>query len=263
VFCFGSDGSQQEGGDAEAARMAVGHGLNVKIVVDDNDVTIAGHPSEYMPGYHVGRTLEGHGLRVNTGDGENVGELYTRMAQAVNTPGPVALLNERKMAVGIEGLEGSPHGHDVISVELAVAYLEKRGQNRAVEYLKGLKKLNHAAVHRGSSDKLASNRNLFGQIVVEILGRMTPEDRKQVLVIGSDLEGSAARPHPRHSRDLRALGIMERANFSAAAGFGMEPPPGHRGHVLGLPRDVSPDQHSRLNQSNVPAHFRTRAWTTW
>ena len=32
------------------------------IVVDDNDITIAGHPSEYMPGYSVAKTLAGHGL---------------------------------------------------------------------------------------------------------------------------------------------------------------------------------------------------------
>jgi transketolase N-terminal domain/subunit len=41
VFCLGSDGSQQEGNDAEAARLAVAQGLNVKLIIDDNDVTIA------------------------------------------------------------------------------------------------------------------------------------------------------------------------------------------------------------------------------
>jgi transketolase len=260
VFCFGSDGSQQEGGDAEAARMAVGHNLNVKIVVDDNDVTIAGHPSEYIPGYHVGQTLEGHGLRVTTGDGENVGELYTRMAHAVTTPGPVALMNKRKMAVGIQGLEGSPHGHDVISVDLAVAYLEKRGQGPAAAYLKAIPKPKHATSHRGSSDKMGSNRNLFGQVVVDILGRMTPEDRKQkVLVIDSDLEGSCGLVHIRKAfpEIFVRSGIMERANFSAAAGFGMNP--GRQG-IMGtfsafLEMCVSEITMARLNQSNVLAHF--------
>lgn len=42
VFCLGSDGSQQEGNDAEAARLAVAQHLNVKLLIDDNDVTIAG-----------------------------------------------------------------------------------------------------------------------------------------------------------------------------------------------------------------------------
>jgi hypothetical protein len=35
--------------------------------------------------------------------------------------GPVAVINKRPMAVGIEGLEGSTHGHDVIPVDLVVA----------------------------------------------------------------------------------------------------------------------------------------------
>jgi len=41
VFCLASDGSQQEGDDSEAARLAAAKDLNVKIFVDDNDVTIA------------------------------------------------------------------------------------------------------------------------------------------------------------------------------------------------------------------------------
>jgi transketolase len=45
IFCLGSDDSQQEGNDAEAARLAAAQGLNVKLVIDVNDVTIAGHQS--------------------------------------------------------------------------------------------------------------------------------------------------------------------------------------------------------------------------
>jgi transketolase N-terminal domain/subunit len=41
VICLASDGSQQEGDDAEAARLAVAQNLNVKRFVDNNDVTIA------------------------------------------------------------------------------------------------------------------------------------------------------------------------------------------------------------------------------
>ena len=47
VLMFGSDGSQMEGNDAEAARMAVAQGLKVKLMIDDNNVTIAGHPKDY------------------------------------------------------------------------------------------------------------------------------------------------------------------------------------------------------------------------
>ena len=49
VFCLGSDGSQQEGNDAEAARLAVAQGLNVKLIIDDNDVTIAYVPLLLVP----------------------------------------------------------------------------------------------------------------------------------------------------------------------------------------------------------------------
>ena len=62
VILLGSDGSQMEGDNAEAARLAVAQDLNVKVLVDDNNVTIAGHPTEYMPGFDVARTLAGHGL---------------------------------------------------------------------------------------------------------------------------------------------------------------------------------------------------------
>ena len=37
VCCLGSDGSQMEGNDAEAARLAVAQNLNVKLFLDDND----------------------------------------------------------------------------------------------------------------------------------------------------------------------------------------------------------------------------------
>lgn len=54
-----------EGDDAEAARLAVAQKLNVKCFFDDNDTTIAGHPSQYLPGYDMKKTLEGHGMKVS------------------------------------------------------------------------------------------------------------------------------------------------------------------------------------------------------
>lgn len=54
-----------EGDDAEAARLAVAQKLNVKCFFDDNDTTIAGHPSEYLPGYDMIKTLQGHGMKVS------------------------------------------------------------------------------------------------------------------------------------------------------------------------------------------------------
>src|SRR5690349_3508017 len=62
VMLLGSDGSEMEGDNAEAARLAVAGKLNVKVLIDDNNVTIAGHPQEYMPGYDLTRTLSGYGV---------------------------------------------------------------------------------------------------------------------------------------------------------------------------------------------------------
>src|SRR5215470_210249 len=63
VVLLGSDGSQMEGDDAEAARLAVAKRLNIKILVDDNNVTISGHPQEYLDEYDLTRTLAGYGLQ--------------------------------------------------------------------------------------------------------------------------------------------------------------------------------------------------------
>jgi transketolase N-terminal domain/subunit len=90
VFCLGSDGSQQEGNDAEAARLAVAQGLNVKLLIDDNDVTLAGHPSEYLKGYDVSKTLEGHELKVVTVQGEDIDSLWSGICAVVTYQGPAA-----------------------------------------------------------------------------------------------------------------------------------------------------------------------------
>jgi transketolase len=267
IFLFGSDGSQQEGNDAEAARLAVAHGLDVKVVVDDNDVTIAGHPSEYVPGYDVAQTLEGHGLPVLIGEGEDLDTLHARMRQALLTPGPVAVINKRSMAVGVDGIEGSPKGHDVISPDLALAYLEEHGETEAANYLRSVAKLKDPKTYRGSSEKTAKNRDLFGKFVCDELDKLAPEERKaRVMVIDSDLEGSCGlhHIHKAHPEVYVSAGIMERGNYSAAAGFGMEE--GRQG-IFGtfsafLEMVVSEITMARLNESNVLAHF-SHAGVDW
>ena len=261
VFCFGSDGSQMEGNDAEAARFAVAKNLNVKIIVDDNDVTIAGHPSKYLPGFSVGKTLEGHGLKVLEGRGEDLDDLYTRMCDAMNTPGPVALINKRPMAPTIKGIEGTPHGHDVISVKAAVEYLEARGLTAAVDYLNSIEKHKDNTTYRGSdANSMGSNRNVFGEIVSDILDNMSREQRvEKVKVIDSDLEGSCglATIRDRHPEIYEHSGIMERGNYSACAGFGMEE--GRQGifstFSAFLEMIISEITMARLNKCNVLAHF--------
>lgn len=261
VFMLGSDGSQMEGNDAEAARLAVAQKLNVKLLIDDNDVTIAGHPSDYLPGYCVAKTLEGHGLQINIGDGEDLDSLYARMCAAVTSDGPIALINRRKMCVGIKGLEGSAHGHDVIKVSVAKDYLTARGCTAAVEYLNNVSKGPSGPTFEGSDAKsVGRNRDLFGKILNEILGGMSEAQRiATVRVFDSDLEGSCGLNHVRaaHPEVFVRGGIMERGNYSAAAGFGYET--GRQGIFATfsafLEMVVSEITMARLNQANVLAHF--------
>lgn len=258
-FMLGSDGSQMEGNDAEAARLCVAQRLNIKLVVDDNDVTIAGYPSEYMPGYDVARTLEGHGIPTNTGDGEDISDLYARMCAAVTTDGPIALINKRKMCPGVVGLEGSNHGHDVIKTATALTYLEARGETAAVAFLKSVKKGPGQPTYQGSSG-VGKNRSAFGSIICKILDGMSEADRiASVRVFDSDLEGSCGLDKIRaeHPEVFVRGGIMERGNFSAAAGFGYEA--GKQG-IFGtfsafLEMIVSEITMARLNKSNVLSHF--------
>ncbi|MEI8196979.1 MAG: transketolase, partial [Phycisphaerae bacterium] len=259
VLMLGSDGSQMEGDDAEAARLAVAQILNVKLLIDDNDVTIAGFPSKYMPGYDVAKTLAGHGLKVDVGQGEDLDALYTRMAKAFTASGPIALINKRKMAPGIEGLEGSNHAHDVIKAATAVTYLEKRGFAEAAAFLKTAKPSKNPQTYQGSSG-VGKNRDDFGKIVNSLLDALTPAQRLEaVKVFDSDLEGSCGLHHIKkaHPEVYVSAGIMERGNFSAAAGFGSEP--GKQGifatFAAFLEMIISELTMARLNKANVLAHF--------
>lgn len=259
VVCLGSDGSQMEGNSAEAARMSVAHQLNVKLLIDDNDVTIAGHPSEYLPGFDLARTLEGHGLTVDVGDGEDLDALYARMCRAVTTDGPVALLNRRPMCPGIVGLEGQIRGHDVIDKETALTYLRERGEDGAATYLDGVEKGAPRPASRGTAGA-ASNRTLFGTYLIAILDRLSESERvATVRVFDCDLEGSCGLTAVRkaHPEIFVRGGIMERGNFSAAAGFGYEA--GKQGVMATfsafLEMFVSELTMARLNRSNVLVHL--------
>lgn len=259
VVLLGSDGSQMEGDNAEAARLAVGKGLNVKLLVDDNNVTISGHPQTYMPGYDVARTLTGHGLAVETVNGEDLDALFAALARAFSDNKPHAVVIKRPMAVGIPHAEGSAHAHEVLKLDVAAAYLEARGHQRAVELLKSAKADKSPLTYRGSSGA-GRNRDEFGKIICDLLDAMPPEQRLAgVRVFDNDLEGSCGLHHvrKRHPEVFVQAGIMERGNFSAAAGFG---------HVRGkqgifatfsafLEMCISEITMARLNYANVLAHF--------
>jgi transketolase C-terminal domain/subunit len=163
------------------------------------------------------------------------------------------------MAPGIEGAEGSPHAHEVLKTEVAVKYLEKRGQGPAAEMLKAAKGDKSPLSYEGSSG-VGKNRDDFGKIVNAILDGMSAEDRvARVRVFDNDLEGSCGLHHVRkeHPEVFVRGGIMERGNYSAAAGFGSEK--GKQGVFATfsafLEMCVSEITMARLNFSNVLAHF--------
>lgn len=262
VFCLGSDGSQQEGDDAEAARLAVAQNLNVKLLIDDNDVTIAGHPSKYLNGYDLARTLEGHGLRVFVTQGEDIDTLWGSVAAAITHDGPAAVISKRIMAPGIPDIEGSTHGHDVIPVKSALKYFEARGypSNFAGDILLNIKPAAIPYLYVGSTKEVGANRVVFGEAVNLVLDKLSKEEAaEKVMVIDSDLEGSTGLKviHQKHPEVFVSGGIMERGNFSAAAGFGFD---ANKFGVFStfsafLEMIVSELTMARLNNCNVLCHF--------
>ncbi|KAJ7056718.1 thiamine diphosphate-binding protein [Mycena amicta] len=260
VFCLGSDGSQQEGNDAEAARLAVAQGLNVKLIIDDNDVTISGHPSEYLKGYDVSKTLAGHGLKVVVVDGEDIDALWGAISTVVTHQGPAAVIAKRLMAPGVEDIQGSSHGHDVIPVKSAVKYLVSRGYPDFSNLYAGMKAVSPQYTPLGSTSELGANRVVFGEAVNLVLDTLSKEEAAaKVMVIDSDLEGSTGLKviHQKHPEVFIPSGIMERGNLSAAAGFGFDH---NKFGVFStfsafLEMLVSEITMARLNECNLLCHF--------
>lgn len=262
IFCLGSDGSQQEGNDAEAARLAVAQNLNVKLLIDDNDVTIAGHPSEYLKGYDLTKTLEGHGLKVLTVQGEDIDALWAGISSIVNHDGPAAVVAKRVMAPGIADIQGSPHGHDVIPVKSAIKYFASRGypETMASDILLNIKPAAVPYLYVGSTKEVGANRVTFGEAVNLVLDKLSKEEAAaKVMVIDSDLEGSTGLKviHQKHPEVFIPSGIMERGNFSAAAGFGFAPDKFGVFSTFSafLEMVVSEITMARLNNCNVLCHF--------
>ena len=87
---------------------------NVKLLIDVNDVTIAGFPSDYMPGFDVGATLGRRGLAVRRRDGEDVEQLYAACSSdAHRRPGRSP--STARWRPACPDIEGETHGHDVIA----------------------------------------------------------------------------------------------------------------------------------------------------
>lgn len=181
------------------------------------------------------------------------------MRTAVTTEGPFAVVCKRKMCPGIEGVEGTNHGHDVIAVAKGITYLEKRGLTEAVEHLKSIEKTSDDYVFEGTGKK-GSNRQTAGQAITDMIGKIPAAERaSKVMVIDSDLGGSTGmtKVQDAYPEVYHQSGIMERGNFSAAAGFGMEE--GKQGicstFAAFQEMCISEITMARLNKSNVLSHY--------
>ncbi|MDA3900916.1 MAG: transketolase [Spirochaetes bacterium] len=260
IVILGSDGSQMEGNDAEAARYAVAQSLDVHMFVDDNDVTISGHPSVYMKGFSVEQTLNGHGLKVDVCDGTKIDIMYDKIRAVLSHDGPTALVTKRAMAEGIPEIEGTTDGHEAVPPEVAKKYLAARGYTDAVRYIDDVQKGAAPKSYRGSSDSWGKVRNDFGIQLSKQIQTIPSEERKNsILVIDSDLEGSCGLQHVRKMTPevLISGGIMERNNFSVAAGFGSKE--GHQGVFATFSAFsemiISELTMARLNEARVLVHF--------
>jgi len=259
VIALSSDGSQMEGNTAEAARIAVANNFNIKLFIDDNDVTIAGHPSEYLKGYNVGKTLQGHGLTTEDVAGEDLDALFAAMVRAVKHDGPYAVVLKRPMCPTIEGVEGTCEGHDACAKPAAVKYLTDRGHIKAAERLEAQKKINDPYEYLGVG-AMGAPRQVFGSAVVDVVKRIPAEERAaKVFALDSDLEGSCGMAKIREGvpEVYRNSGVMERGNFSACAGFGFKEGCQSIFGTFAAFQEmiISEVTMARLNQCNVICHF--------
>ncbi|KAK1228784.1 hypothetical protein PQX77_008165 [Marasmius sp. AFHP31] len=160
--------STQEGNDAEAARPAVAQGLKVRLFIDDNDASIAGHPSEYMKGLEVGKTLEGHGLKVLAVDGGDIDAVWGAVSETVLYDGPPAVISKRKMA----------------PVRAALGDFENRPYEGIPKILNNKPMPSHY-LFVGSKDFVA-NCAQFGEAVNAVLDKIGKEEaRKHIMIIDS------------------------------------------------------------------------------
>lgn len=138
-------------------------------------------------------------MKVKHVDGEDYDALYAAVCEAVNTPGPcacafsnfthaniachtaVAVVAKRKMAPGVDGIEGSPHGHDVVPVPKAIAYLKKRGYDQDGEVTKlfdGIRPSPDPYLYIGSTREVGANRVVFGEAVSDVLDQNKVSDTR-------------------------------------------------------------------------------------
>ena len=256
-----ADGGRQRRGGAPCRSAS---SSNVKVLVDDNNVTIAGHPQEYMVGYD----LDAHARRLRPADRDRPwARTSTRCswrwrARCRRPAARASLINKRKMAPGIEGRRGQPARATRCSrSEVAIKYLEERGRVEAADDLVGTPSPARARSTYRAAHGVGKNRDDFGKIINEILGRhdarAAPGQRARVRQRPRRL----VRPAP-HPQEASPRSSSRAASWSAATS---PPPPASarprasrassRTFSAFLEMCVSEITMARLNFANVLAHF--------
>ena len=118
VYVLMGDGEQQKGQIAEARAFAVKFGLDVVALVDVNGLQASGPLDGIMP-TPAPALYKAAGFRVIILDGHDPRGLY----EAIQTPGPVALMCETRMGHGVDEIEGDYrfHGKPLTDAQLARA----------------------------------------------------------------------------------------------------------------------------------------------
>jgi hypothetical protein len=92
------------------------------------------------------------------------------------------------MAPGVQGIEGTTHGHDVIPVKSAINYLTARGYDQSIasDILLNIKPAPVPYLYIGSTKETGANRVIFGEAVNLVLDKLSKEEAaKKVMVIDS------------------------------------------------------------------------------
>lgn len=99
----------------------------------------------------------------------------------------VLVVAKRLMAPGVPDIEGSSHGHDVISVKAAIKYLEKRGFSHLTSIYNDIKPRSNPYLYIGSTKDVGANRVVFGEAVNKVLDGLSKEEAaKKIMVIDSE-----------------------------------------------------------------------------
>jgi hypothetical protein len=178
--------------------------------------------SEFMPGFDVAKTLEGHGLPTDTSDGEDSKSLHARFAKALNQEEPIALIQKRVTAPGLGDLEGTFDAHGEIGHELASKILREHGHEAAALYLDEYDTELPKHAYKGSSKEKGRNRQTLGKTLADLVEKIPAGERRdKVLAVDTELASSCGlgQIQERFPECFVQGGIMGN-NFSAAAGFG-------------------------------------------